>query len=63
MWSTVYLKKAVDLHWKSFESVPGEERLKMGWVVKKLVFSFLNALISTKLQSCSKPIYFAINIY
>ena len=39
------------------------ERLKTGWVVKKSVFSFLNALISTKLHSCSKLIYFAINIY
>ena len=25
-------------HWKSFESVPGEEGLKMGWVVKKSDF-------------------------
>ena len=56
-------KKLSTYHWKSFESVPGEERLKMGWVVKKSVFSFLNALSSTKLHSCSKPIYFAINIY
>ena len=58
----IYLKKAVDLPLE-IESVPGEERLKMGWVVKKSVFSFLNALISTKLHSCSKPIYFAISIY
>ena len=50
-------------HWKSFQSVSGEERLKMGWVVKKSVFSFLNALVSTKIHSYSKPVYFAINIY
>ena len=47
----VYLKKAVDLPFESFESVPVEERLKMGWVVKKSGFSFLNRLISTKLYS------------
>ena len=44
----VYLKKAVDLHCKSFESVHGETRLKMGWVVEKSVFSLLNALFSIK---------------
>ena len=32
-------------------------------VVKKSVFSSVNALISTKIHSYSKPIYFAINEY
>ena len=60
---TSILKNVSTYHWKSFESVHGEERLKVRWVVKKSVFSFLNALISTKLHFCSKPIYFAINMY
>ena len=60
----VYLKKKRSTyHLKSFKIVPGEETLKMGWVVKKSVFSFLNVLISIKLHSCSKQIYFSINIY
>ena len=50
-------------HWKSFESVHGETRLKMGWVVKKSAFSSLNGLLTTKIHFCSKPIYFAINTY
>ena len=37
--------------------------LRWGGWIKKSVFSFLNALISTKLHFCSKPIYFATNIY
>ena len=60
-------KKLSTYHWKSFESVPGEERLKMGWVVKKSVFFFLNALISTKYiiivsQYISLSIYTNFNI-
>ena len=35
----------------------------MWWVVKKLVFSLLNTLISTEIHFYSKKIYFAINIY
>ena len=31
--------------------------LTTGWVVKKSVLSLLNALISTKMHSYSKPIY------
>ena len=52
--SSIILYVCLYLHWGLF---------KMGWVFKKSVFSFFNALISTKLHSCSKPIYFTINIY
>ena len=58
----VDLKNAVDLPLE-IKSVYGEETLKMGWVVKKSVFSFLNALPSTKKHPYSKPIYFAISTY
>ena len=48
----------------SFESARGETKLKMGWVVKKMIFSFLTVLNLAKMHSASKLIYFAlINIY
>ena len=34
----------------------------MGLVVKKLIFSFLTALVSTKMHSYCKLMHFAINI-
>ena len=34
-------KKLSIYHWKSVESVPGEEGLKMGWVVRNRVSPFL----------------------
>ena len=40
-----------------------EDIQEMGWVVKKSVFSFLNALILTKIHSYSKLIYFVISIF
>ena len=63
----VYLKKKKKklstYHCKLFESAYGDTKLKMGRVVKKSVLSLLTALISAKMHSCSKLIYFAINIY
>ena len=48
--------------WKSFESVSGEERLKMGWVVKKSVFSFLDAEFRSKYILIISP-YKSLSIY
>ena len=46
----------------SFESVHGEAMLKMGWVVKKWIFSLLNGNKSVKMHSDGKLIHLAINI-
>ena len=48
IWSTIiyqYIwKKLLTYQYFSFESVHGEAMLKMGWVVKKWIFSFWTAL-------------------
>ena len=64
--TSILEKRLLTYHCKLFESACGETRLKMGWVgwvVKKSVLSLLTALILAKMHSCSKLIYFTINIY